>query len=133
MKDVEKINNTSNYTKQEKDKMIKKEFSKLKRIYKDIEKDKNDNVLTLIQNAAFMSVTLTDLQETINREGVISEYKNGENQFGTKKSPEVEIYTSMIEKYMKAIKQLSDLLPKQEQKIKSDGFNEFVAGREDVD
>ena len=119
--------------KKEKDAKIKKEITKLKRLFKDMEKSTMDTVSSLIRNAAFMAVTLDDLQETINQEGVISEYKNGENQFGTKKSPEVEIYTSMIEKYMKAIKQLTDLLPKQEQKPKSDGFNEFVSGREDVD
>ena len=131
MKDVEKINNTSNYTKQEKDKMIKKEFSKLKRIYKDIEKDKKDTVLSLMQNAAFMSITLTDLQETINREGVISEYQNGENQWGTKKSPEVETYNTMIKNYMNIIKQLTDLLPKPEAKKVDDGFDLFVSDRGD--
>jgi len=119
--------------KKEKDAKIKKEILKLKRLFKNMEKSTMDTVSSLIRNAAFMAVTLDDLQETINLEGAVSEYKNGENQFGTKKSPEVEIYTSMIEKYMKAIKQLSDLLPKQEQKPKSDGFNEFVSGREDVD
>jgi len=119
--------------KQEKDARIKREITKLKRLFKDMEKSTMDTVSSLIRNAAFMAVTLDDLQETINLEGAVSEYKNGENQFGTKKSPEVEIYISMIEKHMKAIKQLSDLLPKQEQKIRSDGFNEFVAGREDVD
>ena len=119
--------------KKEKDARIKKEITKLKRLFKDMDKSTMDTVYSLIKNAAFMAITLDDLQETINLEGAVSEYKNGENQFGTKKSPEVEIYTSMIEKYMKAIKQLSDLLPKQEQKPKSDGFNEFVAGREDID
>ncbi len=62
----------------------------------------------------FMSITLADLQKKINEEGVVSEYQNGENQFGTKKSPEVEIYNIMIKNYMTAIKQLTDLLSKQE-------------------
>ena len=124
---------TKTLLKKEKDSRIKKETIKLKRLFKDMEKSTMDTVSSLIRNAAFMAITLDDLQETINLEGSVSEYKNGENQFGTKKSPEVEIYTSMIEKYMKAIKQLSDLLPRQEQKPKSDGFDEFAAGREDID
>lgn len=73
-----------------------------------------------------MSVTLTDLQETINREGTISEYQNGENQWGTKKSPEVETYNTMIKNYMGIIKQLTDLLPKEAPKIEDDGFEAFV-------
>ena len=60
-----------------------------------------------------MVVTLKDLKQTINRVGSISKYQNGENQWGTKKSPEVEIYNTMIKNHMAIIKQLSDLLPKQ--------------------
>jgi hypothetical protein len=120
------VGNTSNYTKQEKDKLIKKEITRLKRIFKDIEEDKMNTAISLIKNAAFICVTLEDLQETINTEGTISEYKNGENQFGTKKSPEVEIYNVMIKNHMSIIKQLTDLLPKS---VSSpgvgDGFDEF--------
>jgi hypothetical protein len=65
----------------------------------------------LIKNAAFMTITLEDLQAVINEHGAVSQYKNGENQFGTKKSPEVEIYNTMIKNYSSIIKQLTDLLP----------------------
>ena len=98
--------------KKAKDAKIKKEMLKLKRLFRDMEKSTMDTVFSLIKNAAFMAVTLDDLQETINLEGVMSEYKNGENQWGTKKSPEVEIYNAMIKNHMTIIKQLSDLLPK---------------------
>lgn len=124
--------NNSNYTKEEKDMLIKKEFNKLKRIFKDLEKDKKDTVISLIKNAAFMIVTMEDLQETINCEGSVSTYKNGENQWGTKKSPEVEVYNTMIKNHMSIIKQLTDLLPKQESKLKDDGFDSFVNGRDDA-
>jgi hypothetical protein len=76
-------------------------------------------------------VTLLDLQETINREGAVSKYQNGENQWGTKKSPEVEIYNTMIKNHMTIIKQLTDLLPKQAAKIDEDGFDGFVGDRSD--
>lgn len=94
-----------------KEQRIKKEFNRIKRIFKNIPKAKMDTVLSLIRNAAFMTITLEDLQETINREGAVSEYKNGENQFGTKKSPEVEIYNTMVKNLASIIKQLTDLLP----------------------
>ena len=94
-----------------KEQRIKKEFNRIKRIFKNIPKTKMDTVLSLIRNAAFMTITLEDLQETINREGAVSEYKNGENQFGTKKSPEVEIYNTMVKNLASIIKQLTDLLP----------------------
>src|SRR5690554_742571 len=106
------MENSSNYTKEEKDKLIKKEIRRLKRIFKDLEKDKMDTAISLINNAAFMTITLMDLQETINQDGSVSTYQNGENQWGTKKSPEVDIYNTMIKNHMNIIKQLTDLLPK---------------------
>jgi nicotinic acid mononucleotide adenylyltransferase len=121
----------SNFTQEQKFKLIKKEISRLRKIFKDLDKDKWDTAFSLIKNAAFMIVTLEDLQETINREGAVSEYQNGENQWGTKKSPEVEIYNTMIKNHMAIIKQLSDLLPKQPSKQDTDdGFIDFVESRE---
>ncbi len=120
------MENSSNYTKEEKDKLIKKEIRRLKRIFKDLEKDKMDTAISLINNAAFMTITLMDLQETINQDGSVSTYQNGENQWGTKKSPEVDIYNTMIKNHMNIIKQLTDLLPKQAAKVEDDGFETFV-------
>ena len=58
-----------------------------------------------------MAVTLEDLRDSINENGCVSEYQNGENQHGTKKSPEVEVYNTMIKNYTTVIKTLCDLLP----------------------
>lgn len=125
------MNKVSNYTQEEKGKLIKKEMLRLKKIFKNLEKDKWDTALSLIKNAAFMTITLEDLQETINREGAVSKYQNGENQWGTKKSPEVEIYNTMIKNHMAIIKQLADLLPKDLPKDQEDGFDGFVSDRGD--
>lgn len=114
----------------EKDAKIKKEMAKLKRLFKGMEKDTMNTVSSLIRNAAFMAVTLDDLQEIINIEGAVSEYQNGENQWGTKKSPEVEIYNTMIKNHMSIIKQLSDLLPKPPQPLGAgDDFEAFVGSK----
>src|SRR5574343_290335 len=93
---------------------IKREISRLNRIFKNLPNDKLNTAASLIRNASFMTITLDDLQATMNEQGVVSEYQNGENQWGTKKSPEVEIYNTMIKNHMSAIKQLTDLLSKQE-------------------
>jgi len=115
-----------------KDKKIKKETSKLKKIFKEIGPELMDTVSSLIKNTAFMIVTLEDLQETINMEGTVAEYKNGENQFGTKKSPEVEIYNTMIKNHMGIMKQLTELMPeptpitKTTEQQKKDEFNRIL-------
>ncbi len=100
----------SDFTK-DKQARIKREFNRLRRLLKAVDKDKITAVESLIRNAAFMAITLEDLQSDINQNGVISEYQNGENQWGTKKSPEVEVYNSMIKNYAGVCKQILDLLP----------------------
>lgn len=95
----------------EKTKKIKKEAARLKKVFKNLDKNKLDTVNSLISNAAFMAVSLEELQEAINTYGYTSEYQNGENQCGTKKSPEVEIYIALSKNYAVVIKQLADLAP----------------------
>lgn len=95
-----------------KKKRITKEIARLKKLFKVIPENTLQSVMSLISNAAFMAVTLDDLQQTINDEGAVSKYQNGENQWGTKKSPEVEIYNTMIKNHSSLIKQLTDLIPK---------------------
>ncbi len=109
---------------------IEKEIKRLNGIFKKLDPKTKKAVNSLIQNVAFMSVTLEDLQNHINKNGCVSEYQNGENQWGSKKSPEVEIYNSMIKNHSGIIKQLTDLLPKDvKPKEESDGFEEFVESK----
>lgn len=104
----------------------KKEEKRIKRLMKAVDKDTLSTMQSLIENAAFMSVTLSDLQKSMLENGVISEYQNGENQWGTKKSPEVEIYNTMIKNYMAIVKQLVDLLPERESTKKNDLLLDFL-------
>lgn len=98
---------------QTKEMRIKKEFLRLKKLYRDLPKDKMNLVTSLIGNVAFMTITLEDLQQQINLEGPVSRYQNGENQWGTKKSPEVDIFNTMIKNQSAIVKQLIDLIPTQ--------------------
>ncbi|HEX9059962.1 MAG TPA: hypothetical protein VF941_07265 [Clostridia bacterium] len=104
-----------------KDERISDEIQKLNNIFKNVPKDKLDVVTNLINNAAFMAATLEDLQLAINENGCVETYQNGANQFGKKKSSEVEIYNVMIKNYSSTIKQLIDLLPQDEGNSKNGG------------
>ncbi len=97
--------------KKSKEQRIKDEKKKLKGIFEELEENKRNLVTPLIEKAAFMSIELDDLQETIEQEGWTSEYKNGENQYGTKKSPEAETYIALSKNYAAVIKQLTELVP----------------------
>lgn len=98
-------------TEKSKEDKIKNEKRRLKGIFKELEDGKKKLVTPLIEKAAFMSVELDELQETIEREGWTCEYKNGENQYGTKRSPEADTYIALSKNYAAVIKQLVELVP----------------------
>lgn len=70
-------------TKEEK---IKREFSRLKRIFKDLDKNKLQTVESLIKNAAFMAVSLEELQEIINEGDTPSNTKTAQIRAGRSKA-----------------------------------------------
>lgn len=99
-----------------KDQKIKKEYNRLRRIFKDLDKNKLQTVESLMRNAAFMSVSLEELQDIINAEGYIVEYQNGANQSGTKQSDAVKTHIAMTKNHASIIKQLCDLVPPEKKK-----------------
>ena len=95
---------------------IKKEIARLKRVFKDIDKNKWQTIESLIHTAAFMSVSLKELEYIINSTGYVETYKNGANQTGRKQSEAVKIHISMTRNYSAVIKQLTDLVPEEKRK-----------------
>lgn len=116
----------------DKEELIKKEVAKLTRIFKSLSTGTKNSITNLINEAAFMSVSLAELRAIINKKGYIEEYQNGENQKGIKKAAEVDIYNSLIKHYMAIMKQLLDLLPKTEVVVAENIIAKFSSGREDV-
>lgn len=94
-----------------KDQKIKKEIARLKKVFRDLDKNKLQTVESLIRNAAFMAVSLEELQEIINVEGYTEEYKNGANQSGRKQSEAVKTHIAMTKNHATIMKQLADLTP----------------------
>lgn len=94
-----------------KEKRIQEEIDRLTVFYEDIDETEKAVVAPLIKNAAFMRVTLEDLQDQINEEGPVDEYQNGEGQFGKKQSAALQSYNSLIKVYTNVTKQLFHNLP----------------------
>ena len=82
----------------------------------------------LIFQTAFMGLQLKKLAKDIEKNGVTEEYKNGENQYGRKKSASADVYGTMIKSYMTAQKQLNDLIPKTEN-TNADDFDDFISSK----
>lgn len=113
----------------EKNKLIKKEILKLNRLFQDIEEHRKQSLKSLIQNCAFMSVTLSELQEDINVNGYIERYQNGANQSGIKESSSIKIYNALIKNYNASMKQLFDQIPEEEKSSMKDDFDNFLKQR----
>ena len=112
------------------EKRVKKEAEKLRKvILKKCDPAREKLARDLIDRAAFMRISLEDLEAKISEDGCVSTYKNGENQYGTKKSPEVEVYNTMAKNYALLLRQIKDILPEEEYRSADDGFDEFVSRR----
>ena len=97
---------------EEKEKRIKKEKLRLKKIFKDIDKKKLDTVEGLIQRVAFLRITLEDLEDDLNKNGVYEMFTQSEKtEPYQRKRPSAEVYNNLITQYQKITKQLTDLLP----------------------
>jgi hypothetical protein len=98
------------YTEEEKQKAINKEMRKLRRLFKLLPKDKRQAADGLIQEAAFMRVTLEETRYIIDRQGIIEAFEQGAQRF-LREHPATKVYNTMINRYAAVCKQLFDMLP----------------------
>ena len=104
--------------KAEKIKLIKKETKRLKKIFAGLDANKLDTVEALIARAAFITVSIQELEEQLNRDGWVEEYQNGRNQCGLKKSAAAEVHISLTKNLNAIMKQLLELVPPAQKKSK---------------
>ena len=105
-------------------KVNKKQLGRFWPIYDGGSPEQQTKGLHLILNLVFMEEQLSQLQAEIREKGVVSEYKNGENQWGTRKSPEVDVYNALLKNYISGIKQLNEIFGEQAQA--EDELTEFL-------
>ena len=97
--------------KPKKETRIKKEKARLEDIFKDLEENKLKTCRALIDRAAFITVSLEDLEEQLNATGWVESYQNGENQSGMKKAAAADVHISLTKNLNAIVKQLLDLVP----------------------
>ena len=101
-----------------KDERISEEYDRMKELFSAMPENELMFCDPLLQNAAFMKVTLEDLQKAINENGVTDSYQNGANQSGTKASADLQAYNSLAKVYNALMDKLSAKLPKEVRKSK---------------
>lgn len=110
---------------------ITKEKRRLNTIYKNIPKENKSIIEGLIQRAAYMRITLEWMEVDLDENGFVELFSQSEKtEPYERERPIARLYNTMNKNYQSIIKQLSDLIPKQEVKVKDDGFDDFVNGRD---
>lgn len=98
----------------EKEKKIKAELAKLKKLFAGLPANQMTLCDGLLQNAAFMAVTLRELQQEVIEKGAVIECQSG-NGFDTiKDNPAQKAYTTMVARYTQIITRLAAMMPIEE-------------------
>lgn len=108
----------------DKEERIEKEIKRLKGIFRDLSDEKKKAAQGIIEEVAFMRITLQDLKAEINENGTIDIMPQGEYSI-RRQSPEVQTYNTMIQRYNTAYKELFNLLPKEVVSDIDDEFENF--------
>jgi hypothetical protein len=90
---------------------IQREKDRLSEIFKDLEPNKLKTCSALIDRAAFITISLQDLEDQLNETGWVETYQNGENQSGMKKAAAADVHISLTKNLNAIVKQLLDLVP----------------------
>jgi hypothetical protein len=98
-------------TNEEKEKIIKREKSRLRKIFKDLDPNKFKTIEGLIDTAAFLRGSLADLETTLNADGFFEDYDNGGGQKGKKQSEAFKAHVQFTKNYVSIARTLADLAP----------------------
>lgn len=94
-----------------KEKRIAEERERLGALFTDLDENQQQTAAGLISSAAFLRVTLEDLEAEINAAGCTEEYTNGSNQSGVKVSAACQAYAQLNTKYQSTMQKLLKIVP----------------------
>ena len=89
------------------------ELARLEKLFSPLPENERMFIQPLLENAAFMRVTLDELQIKIRLEGATDEYQNGANQCGVKISAAIQAYNQLMKTYHTLMDKLMAKLPQE--------------------
>ncbi|WP_017548651.1 hypothetical protein [Salinicoccus carnicancri] len=100
--------------KKTKEQRIRTEYNRIKKSYKPLPKETLNVVEGLMRRAAFMRVSLEDMEEDLMENGSVELFSQSESQKPYERQrPMAQLYNSMNANYQKIIRELSSHLPKE--------------------
>jgi len=105
----------------EREKLVKKEEKRLLEVYKDLSDEKLKVAQGLIKQAARNRVMLNYMWEDIQENGEYDLFQQSQNVPAYERErPVARLYNTRDQSYQRAIKQLTDLLPKESKPVETD-------------
>lgn len=95
---------------------ISREKKRLLNLFEGLDANKLQTCQSLIDRAAFITISLEDLEEQLNASGWVETYQNGENQSGLKKAAAADVHISLTKNLNAIVKQLLELVPPAQKK-----------------
>lgn len=106
-----------------KKRLIAAELKKLEHLFSPLSEKEREFLQPLLENAAFMRVTLDELQKQINQDGAVDSYQNGAAQHGVKISANIQAYNQLMKTYHALMDKLLARLPVDQRH--HDGLDQF--------
>lgn len=115
-------------TNKKKKELKAQKLEELNKIFENVKENNKVLMNGLIEQACFMYVQLVDLNEKIEKNGVVENFKQGKQEF-QRESPASKTYNAMVKNYNATIKQLSEFIPPGQTPKFDDEFEEFKKRR----
>lgn len=108
------------------DAQIKAEQGKIKKLFKNIGKEKRAIIDKQISELAFLQVTLNRLKNEVNNGEILEDFEQGSQKFKRENSA-LKSYNATIKSYITVTKTLLELLPPTDKEIAGQALMSFVA------
>lgn len=110
--------------------LVNREINRLTNFFKDIDRNRRLTAKGLIEEAAYMRITLQQLKAEVDKDGPIDEMPQGDYSI-LREHPALKSYNTMVQRYTIIIDKLVNLHPKEEvKKDVDDGFESFIRKRD---
>ena len=110
-----------------KDTRIKKEIKTLKTEYSGIDEAHKLIADRVIDQAAYQRVTLDDLKADLDANGTTEFVQRSDGIEKEMKRPNVDVYISLNAQYLRSLKQLDSMLPKDSSAGRADALTDFLS------
>lgn len=119
-------------TEEDRIKLNRKYKSAIKRVLKDVDQQMMKLNDVLIESAAVYATEIYECKLIMQRDGILTRYQNGENQFGYKESVAVKNFPKLTAQYQSIIRQLSKLLPSDNEKDAAAELMDFLNNQDEL-